>query len=180
MTFLQAFFYFYLAYLVCNAILILFVFQVNVILNSSVEGKQIIAIGQKTGALPSNVRGRLCKLLMEKLITAENPVLLTDSQLLALSYDIGRLFKEESPPLYYAPYLPADAYQAKRNISGWLVTARRARRQHLVSLGLIEKPKSRSRSKSSLRLDSPSLAGIDLTGLKEGNSFSRNFVFRLN
>jgi hypothetical protein len=116
---------------------------------------------------------------MEKLITAENPVLQTDSQLLTLSYDIGRLFKKESPPLYYAPYLPADAYQAKRNISGWLVTARRARRQYLVSLGLIEKAKSRSRSKSTPRKDSLSHAGIDLTGLKEGNSLSRLFCFQI-
>lgn len=163
----------------CNAII--FLFQARTILNSSVEGRQIIEIGNKTGALPPDVRGRLCRLLMEKLITAENPILLTDSQLLALSYDIGRLFDEESPPLYYAPYLPADAYQAKRNTSGWLVTARRARRQHLVTLGLIEKPKSRSRSKSSLdRVDSPSHPGIDLTKLTEGNSLFRLFSFRLN
>lgn len=141
----------------------------STILKKSIEGRQIIEIGRKC-VLPSDVRGRLCKLLMENLTPAEKPVLQTDAQLLALSRDIGKLFKKESPPLYYAPYLPADAYQAKRNTSGWLVSARRARRQQLVSLGIIEKPKSRSRSKSSSKLDSPLPSGIDLTVLKEGNS----------
>lgn len=128
-------------------------------------------MGRKTGAVPFDERGRLCKLLMENVITAEIPVLQTDAQLLSVSQDIGRLFKKESSPLYYSPYLPADAYQAKRNTSGWLVTARRARRQHLISLGLTEMPKSRSRSKSSFIPDSLSHPGIDLTGHKEGNSF---------
>lgn len=144
-------------------------FQVHTILNSSAEGRQILELGQKTGALPSELRGRLCRLLMENLMTGKKPILQTDAQLLSISYDIQRLFVKECPPLYYAPYSPANKYQAKRNTSGWLVTARRARRQHLVSLGLIEKPKTGSSCKSVPNQDTPSHPGIDLTGLKEGN-----------
>jgi hypothetical protein len=138
-------------------------------LETSTEGRQIIELGRQTGALAAPVRGRLCKLLLEKLVTADNPVLPTDGQLLTISNDIGRLYTRESPPLYYAPYLPADAYQSKRNTSGWLVNARRARRAYLISLNLLAKPKSRSGSTSSSKSSDPPLPGIDLGALEEGN-----------
>lgn len=139
------------------------------ILEKSAEGRQILELGLEKGSLVAAVRGRLCKLLLENLVTAENPILPIDAQLLTLSNDIGRLFNKESPPLYYAPYLPADAYQAKRNTSGWLVNARRARRTHLITLNILTKPISRSGSTSSSKSAESPLPGIDLETLEEGN-----------
>lgn len=119
-------------------------------LESTLDGKSILSLGQSTGKLNETQRNLLVKVLIQPLFERDQNRQFTNKELLEWSLQIQELFPLESAALYYTPYVAANVRATARNASGKLLRFVYNRRRQLREKGIIPaSPRSRSSSKSS-------------------------------
>lgn len=74
-------------------------------LNTSNEGKSLLASYQKSGLLDSIGRRRLCNLIINNELSADVNARISSFRLQELAYQITLVFKKERTPTYFIPYL---------------------------------------------------------------------------
>ncbi|KAL4720718.1 hypothetical protein ACJJTC_010823 [Scirpophaga incertulas] len=119
------------------------------ILNQKPQGRAILIKGNN-GRLNYDLRKQLANIIIKTKLDIEPSKALQGPDFLKLAHEIYEIFPQESPAVYYAPYLAQTKYQAKRNASGILFNAYTTRRKHLRNLGILPQPaRSRSHSRAS-------------------------------
>lgn len=117
-------------------------------LSSSNEGKALLMNYEKSGLLDNTARRRLCNIIINRELQINPDAKITSEQFYQLAYDIVKIFRKESAPVYFSPYIsisPAHKIAAK----GKLLDTFRQRRREFSKVGLIAPRKRKSSSSSS-------------------------------
>lgn len=116
-------------------------------LSSTNEGKALLINYEKSGLLDNSARRRLCNIIINRELQKNPDAKITSEHFYQLAYDIVKIFKKESAPVYFSPYIsisPAHKIAAK----GKLLDTFRQRRREFAKVGLITTRKRKSSNSS--------------------------------
>lgn len=124
-------------------------------LSSINEGKALLMTYEENGLLDNSARRRLCNIIINRELQNNPDAKVTSARFYQLAYDIVKIFKKESAPVYFSPYVsisPAHKIAAK----GKLLDTFRQRRREFLKSGLINTRKRKYSTGSSCNSNPPS------------------------
>lgn len=105
-------------------------------LASTNEGKSLLLQYEANGLLDNAGRRQLCNIILNRELCENPDAKITSQRFYQLAYNITRVFKKESAPAYFTPYVCVSPTQ-KHAAKGKLLDSYRHRRRQFCKTGLI-------------------------------------------
>lgn len=107
------------------------------ILTTCNEGKGILLRYQETGLLDNTARRRLCNIIINNELKDDPAKTIKSARLYQLAFDIPKIFKKESPSVYFIPYTSFSPNE-KISAKGKLLDCYRHRRRDFIKSGIVK------------------------------------------